>query len=334
MKAFQHVVPNSLQEVVTLLNENPIQSKILAGGLDLLGEMKEHIVAPDMLISISHLDGLNGIRTENGITHIGAVVTLTELAENSEMNNDHTVLAQAAQSVGSPQIRNRGTLGGNLCQRPRCWYYRDEHYSCLKKGGDICFSVAGQNRYHAILGGGPCFMVHPSDCAPALIALGARAHLQGSNGSRVLPMEDFYHLPGDDVFTETTIQSNEIVTEVEIPAHTMKSIYLKVREKESFDWALATVAAVFEMDGPYCLKANLVIGGVAPIPWRAAPVEQLLQGRELTDSLAAEAAEVAVMNALPLSGNEPKMIIAKALVTQAIQSFKSDMTGSFIKKFN
>jgi xanthine dehydrogenase YagS FAD-binding subunit len=328
MKAFQHIVPNSLQEVVALLNEHPIQSRILAGGLDLLGEMKEHIIEPDMLISISQLDGLTGIRTENGITHIGAAVTLTELAENPEMNNDHTVLAQAARSVGSPQIRNRGTLGGNLCQRPRCWYYRDEHYSCFKKGGKSCFSVAGQNRYHAILGGGPCFMVHPSDCAPALIALGARVHLLGPNGSRILPMEDFYHLPGDDVFTETTIQSNEIVTEVEIPAHTMKSIYLKVREKESFDWALATVAAAFEMDGPYCLKANLVMGGVAPIPWKAAQVEELLQGRELTDSLAAEVAEVAVVNALPLSGNEPKVIIAKALVTQAIQSFKSDMTGS------
>jgi xanthine dehydrogenase YagS FAD-binding subunit len=286
MKAFQHVVPNSLQEVVTLLNEHPIQSKILAGGLDLLGEMKEHIVAPDMLISISHLDRLTGIRTENGITHIGAAVTLTELAENSEMNNDHTVLAQAARSVGSPQIRNRGTLGGNLCQRPRCWYYRDEHYACFKKGGDSCFSIAGQNRYHAILGGGPCFMVHPSDCAPALIALGAHMHILGPDGSRVLPMEDFYHLPGDEV------------------------------------------AAAFEMDGPYCLKANLVIGGVSPIPWRATQVEELLQGRELTDSLAAEAAEVVVMNALPLSGNEPKVIIAKALVTQAIQSFKSDMTGS------
>ena len=322
MKAFQHVVPDSLQEAVALLNDNPIQSKILAGGLDLLGEMKEHIVEPDILISISQLDGLTGIRTENDITHIGAAVTLTELAEHSEMNNRHTVLAQAARSVGSAQIRNRGTLGGNLCQRPRCWYYRDEHYPCFKKGGDSCFSVAGRNRYHAILGGGPCFMVHPSDCAPALIALGARVHLLGPNGSRIIPIEEFYHLPGDDVFTETTIQSNEIVTEVEIPPHTMKSIYLKVREKESFDWALATVAAAFEMDGPYCLKANLVIGGVAPVPWRVTQVEELLQGRELTDSLAAEVAEVAVMHALPLSGNEPKVIIAKALVEQAIQSFK------------
>jgi xanthine dehydrogenase YagS FAD-binding subunit len=328
MKAFQHVVPNSLQEVVALLNEDLIQSKIIAGGLDLLGEMKEHIAEPDRIISISHLDGLTGIRNENGNTHIGAAVTLTDLAEHSQINNDHTVLAQAARSVGSPQIRNRGTLGGNLCQRPRCWYYRDEHYSCFKKGGQSCFSVTGRNRYHAILGGGPCFMVHPSDCAPALIALGAHVHLLGPDGPRVLPIEEFYHLPGDDILTETTIQSNEIVTEVQIPVHTMISTYLKVREKESFDWALATVAAAFEMDGPYCIKANLILGGVAPIPWRAAQAEELLQGQSLTDSLAAEAAEAAVTDALPLSGNEPKVIIAKALVTQAIQSFKSDMTGS------
>ncbi len=323
MKAFQHVAPNSSQEVVALLNESSGQAKLLAGGMDLLGEMKEHVVEPDILISILQVDGLSGIRTENGITRIGAAVTLTDLAEHAEINRDHTVLAQAARSVGSPQIRNRGTVGGNLCQRPRCWYYRDEHYACFKKGGESCFSMAGRNRYHAILGGGPCFMVHPSDCAPALIALGAQVRLLGPNGSRALPIEEFYHLPGDDVFTETTLQSNEIVTEVEIPVHTMKSIYLKVREKESFDWALATVAAAFEMDGPYCLKANLVMGGVAPMPWRAPQVEELLQGQELTDSLAAEAAEIAVMDALPLSGNEAKVMIAKALVIQAIQSFKA-----------
>jgi xanthine dehydrogenase YagS FAD-binding subunit len=323
MKAFQHVAPNSLQEVVALLNESSGQAKILAGGMDLLVEMKEHIVEPDMLISVLNVDGLAGIRTENGITRIGAAVTLGDLADHAEINRDHTVLAQAARSVGSPQIRNRGTVGGNLCQRPRCWYYRDEHYACFKKGGESCFSMAGRNRYHAILGGGPCFMVHPSDCAPALIALGAQVHLLGPNGSRAFPIEEFYHLPGDSVLTETTLQSNEMVTEVEIPAHTMKSVYLKVREKESFDWALATVAAAFEMDGPYCLKAKLVMGGVAPMPWRATQVEELLQGQELTDSLATEAAEIAMMDALPLSGNEAKVMIAKALVTQAIQSFKA-----------
>jgi len=322
MKAFQHVAPNSAQELVALLNENPDQAKILAGGMDLLGEMKEHIVEPDMLISVSQLDGLAGVRTENGITYIGAAVTLSELAEHAEINHEHTVLAQAAGSVGSPQIRNRGTLGGNLCQRPRCWYYRDEQYACFKKGGGDCFAMAGRNRYHAILGAGPCFMVHPSDCAPALMALGAQVHLLGPDGSRVVPLEAFYHLPEDDVLTETTLQANEMLTEVEIPAHSTKSVYLKVREKESFDWALATVAAAFEMDGPYCLKANLVMGGVAPVPWRATQAELLLQGQELSAPLATQAAELAVTDALPLSGNEPKVMIAKALVTQAVKSFK------------
>lgn len=323
MKAFQHVAPHSTQEVVSLLSDNPDQAKILAGGIDLLGEMKEHIVEPDMLISISQVDGLAGIRTENGIAHIGAAVALTELTEHAEIKRDHTVLAQAARSVGSPQIRNRGTLGGNLCQRPRCWYYRDEHYACFKQGGGDCFAMAGRNRYHAVLGGGPCFMVHPSDCAPALIALGAQVHLLGPDGTRAVPLEAFYHLPGDDVITETTLQANEMVTEVEIPPHSMQSIYLKVREKESFDWALATVAAALEMDGPYCLKANLVMGGVAPIPWRATRAEELLQGQELTDALAAQAAEVATMDAVPLSDNEPKVMIAQALLTQAIQNFQA-----------
>ena len=323
MKAFQYVAPNSAQEIVTLLNENPGQAKILAGGMDLLGEMKEHVVEPDMLIGISQVDGLDGIRIINGVTTIGAGVTLSELAGHAEIKHAHTVLAKAARSVGAPQIRNRGTLGGNLCQRPRCWYYRDEQYACFKKGGASCFAMAGRNRYHAVLGAGPCFMVHPSDCAPALIALGAQVHLLGAEGSRVVPLEAFYHLPEEDVLTETTLQANEMLTEVEIPAHSTKSVYLKVREKESFDWPLATVAAAFEMDGPYCLKANLVMGAVAPMPWRATQAEELLQGRELTDTLAAQAAEVAVLDALPLSGNEPKVMIAKALVTQAIQGFKA-----------
>ncbi len=321
MKAFQHIIPGSPPEAIALLNEDPTNTQLLAGGQDLLCEMKEYIAGPERLIAISRLEALKGIQVENGSARIGAAVTLTEIAEHPEIRNNYTVLAQAAKSVGSPQIRNRGTLGGNLCQRPRCWYYRDEYYSCFKKGGDTCFSIAGKNRYHAILGGAPCFMVHPSDCAPALIALGAIIHILGPNGSRTLPMNDFYLLPRDDVRREAAIEPNELITAIEIPVNTMKSTYLKFKEKESFDWALASVAVALEMEGAHCVKANIILGGVAPKPWRAEQAEALIQGKELTNALAVEAAEITMQEAVPLSDNTPKIAIAKSLMAQAIRQF-------------
>lgn len=327
MKAFEYVQPQSLQEAITFLDEDAQQSQLLAGGLDLLGEMKEHVREPNRLVGISKLSELSHINFANDKLSLGAAVTLTDIAEHAEIQENYPALAQAALSVGSQQIRNRGTLGGNLCQRPRCWYYRDEHYDCLKKGGGTCFSVNGRNRYHAILSGGPCFIVHPSDCAPALIALGANIHIFGSNGERELPLEELYLLPTQAMTRETILQPNEIVTQVVIPKQNRKSSYVKLKEKESFDWALASVAVALEMREGQCVKAHIVLGGVAPKPWRATQAEAMLAGQTITEALAQEAAEAAVASAAPLKENKYKVNIVKALIADSLTKFKGGDSG-------
>lgn len=319
MKRFEYVQVNSSQEAVRYLTEDFNEARILAGGLDLLGELKEHLIEPNRLVSIADIADLNYIDASNGSIRIGATTTIAEIAEHSTIQRHHTALADAATVVGSPQIRNVGTLGGNLCQRPRCWYYRGEFYNCLKKGGPICYSFTGRNKYNAILGGGPSYIVHPSDCAPALIALGAIVHILGPNGARSMPLEEFFILPTEGRITkENKLEANEIVTEVEIPNHSMKSAYIKFREKDGFDWALSAAAVALEMDGTTCKKANIVLGGVAPKPWRAKQSEAVLAGKTITAELAEQAGEASVEGAQPLSDNQYKIPLTKALVKQAI----------------
>jgi xanthine dehydrogenase YagS FAD-binding subunit len=323
MDRFQYVVARSPEHAVELLRDEDNKTKIHAGGQDLLGELKHHLLAPELLVDISGIEELHSIKTNGGGLYIGATVTLAEIEENEFIRTRHTALAEAASVVGSPQIRNVGTLGGNLCQRPRCWYYRDEAYPCLKKGGASCYSFMGRNRDHAILGGGPCFMVHPSDCAPALMALGATVCLLGPGGPREIPLEDFYILPKEDQKREHVMARREMVTGVDIPPHAGKSTYVKFREKEGFDWALASVAAVLELDGQRCKKASIVLGGVAPKPWRATKAQAVLTGKTITESLVEEAGKAALDGARPLSDNAYKIPLAKALVKQAIMKLVS-----------
>lgn len=319
MKQFQYASAKSAKEVVSLLSDEYDKSKVIAGGMDLVSEMKEHLVEPETLVNISDIEDLHFIKPSGGGVKIGALATLTEIAGNGDIRTHHTALSDAAAVVGSPQIRNSGTLGGNLCQRPRCWYYREEEYPCLKKGGHICFSVTGRNKYNAILGGGPSYIVHPSDCAPALIALGAIVRLTGPDGEREMPLEDFFIGPTEGPLTrENVMKPQEIITEVEIPAHNFKSTYIKFRERDSYDWALSAVACALEMDGNQCKKASIVLGGVAPKPWRAKKAEAVLAGKEITEDLAAEASEASVDGAEPLKENGYKVPLTKALVKQAI----------------
>jgi len=323
MDRFQYVVARSPENAVELLRDEDNKTKIYAGGQDLLGELKHHLLAPELLVDISGIEELHSIETNGGGLRIGATVTLAEIEENEFIRTRYAALAEAASLVGSPQIRNVGTLGGNLCQRPRCWYYRDEACPCLKKGGQSCYSFMGRNRYHAILGGGPCFIVHPSDCAPALVALGATVRLLGPEGPREMPLEDFYILPKQDQKHENVMARREIVTGVEIPAHTAKSTYVKFREKDGFDWALASVAVVLELDGRRCKRASIVLGGVAPKPWRVKKAEAVLAGKTITESLAEEAGTAAVDGARPLTENAYKIPLTKALVKQAVMKLVS-----------
>ncbi|MBK7877389.1 MAG: xanthine dehydrogenase family protein subunit M [Planctomycetes bacterium] len=324
MKSFTLFNPKSLGDAVGALAAPTSSVKVLAGGQDLLTEMKEHLVEPDKLVNLKGVPGLDRIEfTAAGACTIGALVTVGALEEHAGVRERLRVLAEAAGSVGSPQIRSVGTVGGNLCQRPRCWYYRSEHAKCLKKGGDECFSFSGQNKYNAILGGGPSYIVHPSDLAPALVALGATVTLKCSTGERQVALERFFTLPGEgDIRRETVLRDDEVLTHVHVPAPAagMQSTYVKFRERGSYDFALASVALALWRDGARVKEARVVLGGVAPIPWRAKAAEAALAGAAFEAATFARAADGAVQGAEGFGQNDYKIPLTKGLVQRALQS--------------
>jgi len=318
MKSFAYTTATRLEEVPALLGKEG-QGRPIAGGMDLLGELKERLIAPERLVNIKALPDLHRIAPdEKGLT-IGAVVTLTEIEEHAQIRRDYPALAQAAASVGTWQIRNVGTVGGNLCQRPRCWYYRDPHTRCLKKGGSHCYAVNGLNRYHAIFGPGPCHIVHPSDLAPALMALGARITIVGPSGGREIGLEEFFRMPEEDVTRENLLQPDEIVTQIFVPRPRpgARSLFLKQRERESFDWALSSVALALTLEGGLCREIRVVLGGVAPIPWRSKEAEGVLRGQLLTEEKWRQAAAAAVRPAQPMSQNAYKVVLTENLLRRA-----------------
>jgi xanthine dehydrogenase YagS FAD-binding subunit len=320
MKNFVYVQPDDVKSAVSSLTQAGDSAKIMAGGIDLLGEMKDYIRTPDLVVNLKSIPGLASIKAgANGLT-LGPLVKLADIAENALCRQTYTALADSAAVVGSPQIRNVGTIGGNLCQRPRCWYYRDEEVKCLKKGGDTCYAKEGENQYHAILGGGPSYIVHPSDCAPALVALNASVQITGPKGSRTIPLEKFFVLPSDNIFQENVLQPNEIVTLITVPAPAAgtKSHYMKVRHKEGFDWALAGAAVVLQMAGSTVKDCRIVLSGVAPIPWRSHEAEAVLKGKTLTAALAEKAGAAAVAMAKPLGKNQYKVPLTRNVVMSAV----------------
>jgi len=254
---------------------------------------------------------------------IGALTTLASLEQDASIAAAFPVLAQAASSIASPQIRSAATVGGNLNQRPRCWYYRSEDYPCLKKGGTECFSYYGKNRYNAILGGGPSYIVHPSDLAPALVALGAEVQLISPRGERVLTLEEFFVLPSEgDVLRETRLAADEVLTRIRVPAPAsgQRSIYLKFKERDAYDFALAAVALVLQTDGDRLANCRLVLGAVAPVPWRCTRTERKLAGRPLGEELVALAAQDALADAEPLSENGYKVPLTQGLIAEAFEA--------------
>ncbi|HXQ69737.1 MAG TPA: FAD binding domain-containing protein, partial [Pyrinomonadaceae bacterium] len=256
-----------------------------------------------------------------GLT-IGALVTLNELEEHAGVRKSFPGLAEAAHSIATPQIRNLGTVGGNLCQRPRCWYFRLEEVVCLKKGGSECYAAKGENKYNAILGGGPSYIVHPSDLAPMLLALGARVTVSGAAGKRVIPLDKFFTLPSEgNIRRENVLGNDDIITEVFVPASALaaRSTYLKFKERESLDFALASVAAAVQIASNRTVRdARIVLGGVAPIPWRVPAAEKFLAGKELKPDVLAEAAKIALADAKPLEKNAYKVPLAQTLVRRAL----------------
>ena len=322
MKTFSNANPRDLQQAIKSSADARKSGKTPAfagGGSDLLALVKERIVKPDVIISLRSVKNFDQVSAaKDGVT-IGAGVTLDTISSHASIRRDHAVLAEAAESVATPQIRNVGTIAGNVAQRPWCWYYRNG-FPCYKAGGNQCFSATGDNRFHAIFGGGPSYIVHPSDTAPALVALGATFTLSGPSGSRKVPASEFFVLPKQNAEHENVLGADEVIQSVQIPAAKpgTRSTYHKVLDREAWTHALVCAAIVLEMDGSTCRRASVVLGGVAPIPWRLTEVEKLLAGQRITEDLAAKAGELAVVGARPLAKNAYKVPLTRAMVKRTL----------------
>jgi xanthine dehydrogenase YagS FAD-binding subunit len=274
-----------------------------------------------VLIDITTIPALHGITVADGALKVGAATTLTDVIESPEVQQTWPLLHDAAMSVASPLIRNFATLGGNLNQRPRCWFLRGEDFPCYKKGGDFCFAVTGDNTYHAIIGGELCYIVHPSDTATALLALNASATVAGPAGTRTVPFDEYFIGPREDVLRENILGHNELMVDVTIPAPAAntRQAWIKLKDRQVYDFALTSVAVVASVDGGVWQDGRVVLGGVSPVPWRATAVEQALAGKDIAATVKTAAALIRG-EARPLSNNAYKVDIAIGLTERAIMS--------------
>jgi xanthine dehydrogenase YagS FAD-binding subunit len=321
MRKFELARAGSVAQARELNAETP-GSVFKAGGIDLLDHLKERLVAPPRLVDLKSIPGMREVAAgPDGSLRIGALATLAEVAAHAGVRKTHRALAEACGEAASPQIRNVATIGGNVLQRPRCWYYRLESYKCLKKGGDVCYAVGGENRYHAIFGGGPSYAPHPSNAAVALVALGASFVLEGEKGPRTVAAAEFFTPPSTDPERENQIKQGEVLTEIRVPAAPdVRSTYTDVRERQAFDWPLVSTAIAIKLDGGTVKEARVVLGAVAPVPWRSPKAEQALVGRPLDAATALGAARAATVGAAPLSDNGYKLALVQTLVRRTLMA--------------
>lgn len=320
MKAFAYVNATNEREAVAALKTDGIALP-LAGGQDLLARMKDYIDTPDRVVNVKNALDAMVTPTPDGGLKIGGAVKIVDLYENQQVARLYPAINAAAIEIGTPQIRHQGTVGGNVNQRPRCWYFRNEEFVCYKKGGSRCFAVNGENQYHAIFGNdGPSHIVHPSSLAVPFVAYGARFRVIGPNGEREIPAADFFTMPTlANVLRENVLEDEDLLTHVVLPSPgNVKSGHYEVRYKASHDWPLAFTTVVLAMNGNTIASARVVLGAVAPIPWRSKPAEAALAGKPLNEDTAALAAEAAVSDAQPMSGNGYKIQIVKTAVRRAI----------------
>ena len=322
MKTLSNANPRDLDQAVSLARDARRAGKsasFAGGGSDLLGMVKDGIAKPDVLVHLRAIKGQDQVETKAGRVHVGGLITLDTLNHHPLINRKYAVLAEAAGTVATPQIRNAGTLAGNVCQRPWCWYFRNG-FKCFKAGGDTCFSVTGENQFHAIFGGGPSFIVHPSDTAPALMALDATFHIVGPSGARTLSAADFFTLPKVNAARENALGEDELLASVDFPEARpgTRSTYHKVMDREAWTHAVVSAAIVLDMDGQVCRSARIVLGGVAPIPWRVNEAERLLTGQRVTPELTAKVAEAAVAGANPLAKNAYKVPLTREIVQRSV----------------
>ncbi len=320
MRPFDYVNPTSSKQAVSLLGASWGNTEVLAGGTDLLALMKDDIIAPKRLVNIKDIKDLHGLSVNAQGLRIGSLTTLGELAENEDVKKNFPAFAEAITEAASPQIRNMATLGGNLCQRPRCWYFRNGLGLLPKDESGKELVAGGENRYHAILGNdGPAKFVSPSTLVPVLIAYGARIRLEGPKGKRELPLEKFYVIPKTDAEREHDLRSNEIVTEILIPhAGDWKAAHYEVRQKAAFDWPLAVAVVALKMNGSKVESARVILGHVAPVPWPSPEAEKALAGQPVNEDIAKKAAEAGLSAAKPLSQNAYKVQLARVAVKRAI----------------
>jgi len=325
MKAFINANARDLAHAVTLIRQGRDSHHTVAiagGGSDLLGMMKERLVTPDVVVHLRTVKNLDQVtQAKDGVT-IGGLITLAALASHPLIRSQYAVLAEAAEGVATPQIRNVATLAGNVNQRPWCWYYRNG-FKCLKNGGTTCYSVNGENEFHAIFGGGPSYIVHPSDTAPALVALDATFRIVGVDGERRVPAAEFFTLPTVDPARETVLKDGELLAEIVLPARSasLRSTYHKILDREAWTHAVVSAAVALDINNDVVRSARVVLGGVAPIPWRLPEVEKMLTGQRLTTELAARAGEAAVAGARPLAKNGYKVPLTRNMVKRTLEGF-------------
>jgi len=320
MRPFDYVSPTSSKQAVSLLGASWGNTEIIAGGTDLLALMKDDIIAPKRLVNIKDIKDLQGLSVGAQGLRIGCLTSLGELAENEDVKKNFPAFAEAINEAASPQIRNMATLGGNLCQRPRCWYFRNRLGLLPKDESGKELVAGGENRYHAILGNDAAAkFVSPSTLVPVLVAYGAKIRLEGPKGKRELPLERFYVIPKTDAEREHDLRPNEIVTDILIPhAGDWKAAHYEVRQKAAFDWPLAVAAVALKMNGSNVESARVVLGHVAPVPWPSPEAEKVLAGQPVNEDIAKKAADAALSAAKPLSQNAYKVQLARVAVKRAI----------------
>ncbi|HTU42245.1 MAG TPA: xanthine dehydrogenase family protein subunit M [Candidatus Aquilonibacter sp.] len=332
MRAFEYVSPNNKAQAISLLPSSWGKTEIIAGGTDLLALMKDDVVSPQRLINLKEVKELRGVDANAQGMRIGALTTLDELANDPAIKKNYPAFAEALKEVASPQIRNQATLGGNLCQRPRCWYFRNGFGLLPKDDSGKELVTAGENRYHAIFGNsGAAKFVSPSTIAPILIAYGASLRIEGLKGKRALPLEKFFVIPTAEGQREHDLRPNEIVTELVLPpVLNMRAAHYEIRQKEAFDWPLAVAAVSLKMNGASVQSARVVLGHVAPVPWRSPEAAQALAGQQVNPATAGKAAEIAVAGSCPLSSNGYKVQLARVAVRRAILKAAGSAAGETV----
>jgi xanthine dehydrogenase YagS FAD-binding subunit len=322
VNAFTYTSPPALQSALHLLSKGSGKAALLAGGTDLLALLKDDIVAPAQLINIKGIQSLHTLKIDRRTgLRAGCLTTLNELAGNKQINALYPALAVALGDAASPQIRNMATLGGNLCQRPRCWYFRNGYGLLALDASGKSLVLKGDNRYHAILGNaGPAYFVSPSTIAPVLVALGATIEIAGPKGSRSIALEEFYRIPQKQGHLEHDLGADEIVAFVNLPppSPNSSSAYYEVRQKHGFDWPAATATVSLITKQKKIVKASVVLGSVAPIPWRSKEAESALSGQAVNEELATAASHAALQAAHNLGQNGYKIQIARVALRRAI----------------